>query len=391
MILHVDMDAFFASVEQLDNPALKGKCVIVGGISDRGVVSAASYEARKFGVHSAMPMYRARRLCPDGVFLSPRGGRYKALSNIIMDVLRSFSPLVEPVSIDEAYVDISGCESLFGGPAEIGSKIKARIKAAVGLNCSVGIAPLKFLAKIASDIDKPDGLHVITPEQVPAFIDRLPIGKVPGVGQVTGQALEKIGIRYLGDARRYTEKNLVARLGKYGHRLHELANGIDRSRVEAGRVIRSISSEETLATDTTNKADLRNLLLKHAEDVGRQMRRKGVRARTVFIKIKHSDFKQATRQAPLPRATQSAELIYRCGVDLLDAYRIEKPVRLAGLGVTDLVTPDTPVQMELFEEGISGSDEKWEKLGSTVDAIGEKFGRDAIRKAGLCRKEGGEE
>ncbi len=383
MIVHVDMDAFFASVEQLDNPQLRGRAVIVGGISDRGVVAAASYEARKFGVRSAMPMYRARRLCPGGVFVSPRRNRYKAVSDIVMEVLRSFSPLVEPVSIDEAFVDITGCESLFGPPGQIGAQIKQKIAAAVCLSCSVGIAPLKFLAKIASDLDKPDGLHVIDPEVVPGFIDALPVGKVPGVGGVTGQSLEKMGIRYLGDVKHYTEKQCVARMGKFGHRIHELARGIDRSPVQVHHPVKSISSEETLAENTTDMAALKALMLKHAEDVGRQMRQKQVRAKTVVIKIKHADFRQITRQATLSQPAQSAERLYYSACKLLEAYRPDQPVRLAGLGATDLIAGERPVQQELFADKAPAVDSRWEKLGSTVDAIDEKFGKNAVRKARL--------
>lgn len=380
MILHVDMDAFYASVEKLDNPELRDKCVIVGGISDRGVVSAASYEARKFGVRSAMPMYMARRLCPHAVFLAPRGWRYKEMSAVIMGILRSFSPVVEPVSIDEAYVDISGCGHLFGTPADIGRAIKEKIREQTGLTCSVGIAPWKFLAKIASDMEKPDGLVVISTDQAHAFIESLPVDRVPGVGRVSGRVLSKMGIKTLGDVKRYREATLVRRLGKFGARLCELARGIDRSRVEPLRPVKSVSSENTLAADTRDREELKKYLLEHAEDVARQLRKKQLRAKTVFIKIKHADFTQATRQAPLQRRSHSAEILYHAAAGLLDAYGMEKPVRLIGLGAADLVDAGIPVQQDLFSN-LSGRWEKWEKVETALDAIREKFGNSGIGRA----------
>jgi DNA polymerase-4 len=202
MILHIDMDAFYASVEQLDNPRLKNKCVIVGGTSNRGVVSAASYEARRFGIHSAMPIYQAKQKCPHGIFVPPRMSRYKAVSKKVMALLRDFSPLVEPVSIDEAYMDITGCQRLFGEPQETAGEIKRQIKETVQLTCSIGVAPNKFLAKIASDLEKPDGLTLILPDRVAEFIDSLPIKKVPGVGKKMYRQLELLRIRTLGDVQR---------------------------------------------------------------------------------------------------------------------------------------------------------------------------------------------
>ena len=225
MILHIDMDAFYASVEQLDDPRLKNKCVVVGGTSNRGVVSAASYEARRFGVRSAMPIYQARQKCPHGIFVPPRMDRYQAISKKIMTILRDFSPLVEPVSIDEAYVDITGCQRLFGEPLEIAREIKGKIWDTVNLTCSVGIAPKKFLAKIASDMQKPDGLTMIPADEVAAFVESLPVGKVPGIGNKMHRQLELLGIRALGDVRRLPQKTLLQHLGKFGARLHALACG----------------------------------------------------------------------------------------------------------------------------------------------------------------------
>ena len=382
MIIHVDMDAFFASVEQLDNPDFAGKPVIVGGTSNRGVVAASSYEARKFGVYSAMPIFQARQKCPKAIFVLPRGYRYKEVSIQVMSILSSFTPVIEQVSIDEAFLNVTGCESIFGTPNEIGLQIKQKIKNEVHLNCSVGIAPLKFLAKIASDMDKPDGLTYIAPDAVAEFIETLPVRKISGVGKQTAGHLEKMGIVILGDVKKYTRGEIVARLGKYGNRLHELANGIDRSEVNVHRQEKSISTEETLAADISDMDRLKKYLLKHSEDVGRQLRRKNRKARTVTLKIKHSDFKQVTHQIKLSGYTFSSEKIFQAAIHLLENYPLRKPVRLIGVGVSDLDDKKQAVQMDLF----SGSDdgvEKWEKVDTVVDVIAHKFGKDLISKAGL--------
>jgi len=380
------MDAFFASVEVLDNPELAGKCVIVGGVSNRGVVSAASYEARKYGVHSAMPMYQARQRCPHGIFLQPRGQRYKELSEQVMAILARFSPLVEPVSIDEAYVDITGCGKLYGRPEKIGQAIKESIRAETGLTCSVGITPLKFLSKIASDMDKPDGLTVILPEAVPDFIARLPVNKVPGVGRYTREQLERLGIKTLGDVRKYSADQLTRRLGKYGKRLAELAAGIDHSTVQVVRPVKSISSEETLPSDTRDRPLLERYLLKQAEDVGRQLRKHGLRARTVTLKIKHADFSQVTRQMALARQIRSSETLFKTACRLLANYQITKPVRLIGMGALDLSEKEEPVQMTLFGDPEPAA-LKWEAVDTAVDAISQRFGREAVKKAGMFEKD----
>ena len=382
MIIHVDMDAFFASVEQLDNPDIFGKPVIVGGTSNRGVVAASSYEARKFGVYSAMPIFQAKQKCPQGIFIRPRGYRYKEVSIHVMSILSSFSPVIEQVSIDEAFMDVAGCESIFGNPCEIGFKIKRKIEQNIGLTCSVGIAPLKFLAKIASDMYKPDGLTYIAPNEVVTFISTLSVEKISGVGKQTAGHLRKMGIVTLGDVKKHTREKLLTRLGKYGNRLYELANGIDRSTVNVYRPVKSISTEETLTADITDKVRLRKYLLKHSEDVGRQLRGENRKARTVTLKIKHSDFKQVTRQKKLPAYIFSSEKIFQVAVNLLEDYLLRKPVRLIGVGVSDLDDKKKAVQMDLF----SGSDcgvEKWERVDTAVDAIAEKFGKDVITKAGL--------
>jgi DNA polymerase-4 len=379
------MDAFYASVEQLDNPDLRGKCVIVGGSAARGVVSAASYEARKYGVHSAMPIFQAKQKCPKGVFVRPRFERYKEVSRQIMSLLQEFTPLVEPVSIDEAYMDIRGCDKLHGSPEEIGALIKKIVKQTADLTCSVGIAPNKFLAKIASDMDKPDGLVVILPEHVQQFIDELPIQKVPGVGHKTAQQLKLLGIRTLGDMKKYPEELIQSRLGKNGKRLLELADGIDDTPVTPSSPHKSVSSESTLSQDTRNTELLNTLILRHSEDVAKQLRKMGLRAKTVTLKLKHADFKQVTRSTTLTVPLQSSDKIYFAASRLLADYPLKKQVRLIGVGVTGLVPANLPLQLNLFEE-IKIKGDHWEKVDRALDTITQKFGKNAIKRASLRKK-----
>jgi DNA polymerase-4 len=382
MILHIDMDAFYASVEQLDNPQLKHKCVIVGGTSNRGVVSAASYEARRYGVRSAMPIYQAKQKCPHGIFVPPRMDRYQEVSRKIMAILREFSPLVEPVSIDEAYIDIRGCQRLFGEPQEIAGQIKKKIRDAVNLTCSVGVAPNKFLAKIASDLHKPDGLTLILADKVAAFVDSLPINQVPGVGHKMQRQLELLGIRTLGDVGRLPQKTLLRHLGKFGERLRTLSSGIDDSPVTPHAPHKSISSEHTLAADTRDIALLKNFLLRQSEEVARQLRNAGVRARTIAIKIKDADFKQVTRRTTIAIPTQSSKIIYRHAAKLMDDFKITKKIRLIGVGTSGFSTVTAAVQMGLFENcEESGAD--WEKVDKALDSISQKFGLNAVQRATL--------
>jgi len=384
MILHIDMDAFYASVEQLDNPDLKGKCVIVGGQSNRSVVSAASYEARKYGVRSAMPIFMAKRKCPEGVFVAPRIKRYKEVSKEIMKLLCNFSPLVEPVSIDEAYMDITGGERLLGSPEQVGMHIKEKIKEEVTLTCSVGIAPNKFLAKIASDMDKPDGLFIILPHEAHEFIKLLPINKVPGIGKKTGGRLQNLGITTLGDVKKYPEKILLDRLGKFGKRLVELSSCIDHSPVTPFAQRKSVSTEHTLSVDTKDLIILKKFLLKHSEDVGRELRRLKVKAKTITLKLKNADFKQITRSTTIDNPTQSSETIYSNASKLLLKFRPRTKIRLIGVGASGFVPAAMPYQVELFEQ----KEEKgnnWEKVERAIDTIIEKFGKDAVRRATLTK------
>lgn len=382
MILHVDMDAFYASVEQIDNPWLKGRCVIVGGTGGRGVVAAASYEARRFGVRSAMPIFQARQLCPQGVFIHPRMDRYREVSGEVMAVLQEFSPLVEQVSIDEAFMDLSGTERLHGPPADLALLLKKRILEAVHLTCSIGVAPNRFLAKIASDFKKPDGLTVISFDQVADFIDRLPIDKVPGVGPKTQLKIAELGIRFLGEIRKFPEPTLASIFGSYGRRLLELSRGIDPTPITPDSPAKSVSSECTLEKDTCEPAALNRCLLEQAEEVAAGLRKEGVKARTVVLKIKHADFRLCTRRTTFTPATQSSKELYRQARRLLDEYRLTQKIRLIGLGATGFVPADAPRQQELFV-GAETSKDGWEKVDRTVETIKSKFGDKVIQRATL--------
>ena len=385
-ILHIDMDAFFASVEQLDDPSLRGRCVIVGGPSRRGVVTAASYEARKFGIHSAMPIFQARQRCGQLVIVPPRRKRYTQLSRQIMDTLRTFSPLVEPISIDEAFVDITGCSRLHGTPRQTVGAIKQAIVSATGLTCSVGLAPNKFLAKIASDLEKPNGLTIIQPEAVFAFIDTLPIGKVPGVGKRARGQLAALGIKTLGQVRQVDQGLLAAKLGKFGYRLIELAHGRDDSPVTTQREAKSISSETTLAEDTWDRKLLAGYLLAQSQTVAAELRRKNFKARTIVLKIKGADFKLHSRRRTLPQPMQSADCIYQVATDLLRTYALTQPVRLVGVGVTGLQPAAMPEQAQLFPDEQYRQDQRWEKVDKAMDAVTERFGKLAVARGTIPGK-----
>ena len=382
MILHIDMDAFFASVEQLDHPELKGKALVVGGHSDRGVVAAASYEARRYGIHSAMPMFMARQRCPHLVIVPSRKGRYSEVSRSVMAILHCYSPVVEQVSIDEAYLDGAGCARLFGPPEAMAWAIKTDIQKKVALTCSIGVAPLKFLAKIASDMLKPDGLTIVTRETVAGFIAVLPVEKVPGVGKNVHQRLMQMGITKLGDVIKIRPSVLVDRLGKFGHRLVDLAHGRDDSAVIPYSPAKSISTEKTLSGDTRNRERLKQHLLAQSQEVGRQLRRRGLLARTITLKLKDTDFKQITRSVTLDRPSQSSETFYRTAADLLARQALNKAVRLIGVGASALIADTTPQQACLFssvDQNVSG----WEKVDRAVDRIAERFGHSAVHRGSL--------
>jgi len=382
MILHIDMDAFFASVEQLDDPTLKGKALVVGGRSGRGVVAAASYEARHYGIRSAMPIFMAKRRCPDIIVVPPCRRRYKAISKSVMAILHRYSPVVEQVSIDEAYLDATGCLRLHGPPIDMARTIKTDIHRKVHLTCSIGVAPLKFLAKIASDMDKPDGLTVIQPTQQADFIAALPVAKVPGVGNKAQRRLMQLGIDTLGDVLRYQPALLLDRLGRFGHRLIDLANGQDASTITPHSPTKSVSTERTLPSDTIDRQYLRHQLLAQSQEVGRQLRRQGVFARTITLKLKDRDFRQMTRSITLARPSQSSDKIFRTASDLLARQPLSKPVRLIGIGASSLSAATVARQASLFPE-VDRLEKDWENVDRTVDRIADRFGSSAVHRGSL--------
>lgn len=382
MILHIDMDAFFASIEQRDNPALRNKPIVVSGNFERSVVSTASYEARKFGIHSAMPVFQAKQKCRELIIVPGNMKKYKSDSIKIMDILSGFSPLVEPVSIDEAYMDITGCERLFGPVEKIGHAIKNQIERQLSLTSSIGIAPVKFLSKIASGMNKPDGLTIITHVQVPDFLLSLPIEKVPGVGHSTMKQMDSMNIRYLGDIKKFPPLILSQKFGKLGARLLELASGMDHSKVETGHERKSISSETTLPKDIIDFETVKNILLDRSQTVGRDLRRKNLLCETVFIKIKFSDFSQVTRSRTLMGPVCSSTAIFNEALALFSKLDVKKKIRLVGVGVSSLKGVDTPVQMSLIAEEVR-PEKQWMTVDKTVDSIMNKFGSKIIRKASL--------
>ena len=386
MILHIDMDAFYAAVEQLQNPGLIGKPVIVGGTSNRGVVSTASYEARKFGIHSAMPIFQAKKKCPHGIFLPVRMSLYQAVSGQIMEILKDFSPILEPTSIDEAYLDLGGLEKLLGSPKEVAQKIKSRIKQETGLTCSIGIAPNKFLSKIASELQKPDGLFILNAEEIPLFIQTLPIKKIPGVGAKTLKTLENLGIHCLGDVPRVPLSCLEKSLGKFSRRLLELSRGIDESKVIPYSDPKSISTEETLEKDSDDKELLRTQLLAQSEMVAKRLRQNGFKGKTIILKLKKSDFKLLTRSVTLEQATDSAQIIFEQGIQMLEKSIHQGPFRLIGIGVANLY-PVTllPQQIELFADAKS-LEKTWGPVEKAMDLIQDRFGGQAIRRGCFIKK-----
>ncbi len=374
------MDAFFAAIEVLDRPELKGKPVIVGGTTNRGVVSTASYEARAFGVHSAMPIFQAREKCPGGIFLPVNMARYKEISGNVMKILEDFTPLVEKVSIDEAYLDITGTGDLLGNPEQIALRLKERIYNETRLTCSIGIAPNKFLAKVASDMHKPDGLTIIKADEVDAFLATLPVEKIPGVGKRTVETLKRYGIKTAGEIKTFTKDQLVKRFGKLGLRLHGLAQGHDSSLVVPSREIKSISSEETLPYDTGDLCLLTDTLKPHAENVARRLRNHGFKGKTITTKIKFSDFTAVTKAQTIASATDSSKMIFYNALQLLTDQPLKKKVRLIGVEVSNLLKESEDAQMSLFSVG--PDEERERKLDKAIDEIREKFGRKVIKRGG---------
>ena len=391
-ILHLDLDAFYASVEQLDDPSLRGRPVIVGGPSNRGVVCAASYEARRFGVRSAMPTSRARRLCPEGVFLSPRFGRYGELSDRVFGVYRRYTPLVEPLSLDEAFLDVTASRALHGDGPSIAARIKREVRAETGLAVSAGVAEVKLAAKIATDLGKPDGLVVVPAGGVAAFLSPLPVGRLWGVGDVTEAALLGLGVGTIGDLARLPESALGAALGAERARgLRALARGEDDRDVVPDEAARSVGGEETFETDLTGEAPLARALLLQAGRVGRRLRSAGLRGRVVTLKVKYSDFAQVTRRVTLAAPTDDDRLIYRTARDLLARVEAGRPVRLAGVTVSGFDEAEAPGtgQLDLFGAspgpgGAPAADPRRQALHAALDKLADKYGERTVAPADLA-------
>ena len=380
MILHCDMDAFYASVEERDRPELVGHPVIVGGSPEkRGVVAAANYVARKYGVHSAMPAATAHRLCPQGIFLPPRIGYYAEVSGQIREIFDRFTPLVEPLSLDEAFLDVTGSEGLFGPAAEIGKKIKEVVRQEIRLVVSVGVAPNKFLAKIASDLKKPDALVVVEPEKVQEFLDPLPVERLWGVGKQGSKVFERMGIRTIGQLRQWPLDSLKARFGSSGEHLWQLAHGIDDRAVVSEQEAKSISHETTFERDIEDMEVLRAWLLDLTEQVGWRLRRHGLRGRTVHLKVRFADFKTITRSKTLPEPTDITQELWQAAEEML-CHRLPAghlPVRLVGMGVSGF--DESGVRQGLLFD--QENRQKQAGLDAVADQVRERFGYSALTRA----------
>ncbi|WP_244899987.1 DNA polymerase IV [Veillonella tobetsuensis] len=415
-IMHVDMDAFFASVEQLDHPEYKGHPVIVGGLSSRGVVATASYEARKFGVHSAMPISRAKKLCPHGIYVYPNMARYKEISQIIHKVMEEFTPIIEPLSLDEAFLDVTGITHKFTGPKALGRAIKDRVFEETGLIISAGLAPNKFLAKLASDLDKPDGLVVIPYGKEYESLANLPIKRIWGVGPSTERRLKDGGFSFIKDIQALPDETaLVPYVGNQARRVWELARGIDERPVETDRQIQSVGNEETYEYDVEDPAVIDLELHYFANRVAKRLRKYGLMGHTVSIKVRYKDFKTVSRQKRLDSSTDQERVIYDTSVllwnklmrDALSTKQEEqdvmgatprpkfdnsilevpvKPIRLLGVTVSGLSTEGI-VQDDLFS---IEADEKDEKLSIVLDSLASKFGEGAIMSGALWRRAHGD-
>jgi DNA polymerase-4 len=377
-ILHVDLDAFFASVEQRDRPELRGRPVVVGGASPdgRGVVSAASYEARRFGVHSAMPMRTAAALCPEAVILPVDGAKYSAVSREVMAVLRRFTPLVEPVSIDEAFLDVTASRALLGDGETIARRIKAAVRDEIGLTASVGVATTKLVAKVASDLRKPDGLVVVPPGEEAAFLDPLPVGRLWGVGPQTAAALREHGVTTIGDLARLPPDVILRRFGRHGSELHDRALGIDPDPVAGGDPAKSIGHEHTFDEDTSDRETVERTLLAMAEGVSGRLRDAGLRASTVTVKIRDSTFRTITRQRTLAEPTDLTDPIWRTALELARPELRGIRVRLVGVTASGLAAPE---QLSMFGD----DDDRRRAAVLAADEIRHRFGERAVTRARL--------
>ena len=376
-ILHVDMDAFYASIEEREDPSLRGKPVVVGGSEhSRGVVSAANYEARKFGIHSAMPMVQAVRRCSHLVRLPVRMDLYAQVSHQIRDVFARYTPLIQPLALDEAFLDVTASERLFKSAEHIGRRIQQDIQDELELVASVGVAPNKFVAKIASDIKKPGGFVVVDADQVQAFLDPLPVSRIWGAGKVTVALFDRMGIKTIGQLRRQSEAWLQSRFGKFGQHLWQLANGIDDREVVTDSQAKSISHETTFAEDLTDKDRLEAWLLHLTEQVAWRLRKHDLKGKTVTLKLRHHDFKTITRSRSLTEPTDSTDTIWQLTRSLfINNWKAKDPVRLIGMGVSGLHQQGEAIEQgDLFEQP---ADTRIDQLADNINA---RFGKSTLQR-----------
>lgn len=374
-IVHIDMDAYFASVEQRDHPAYQNKPVIIGGLSERGVVATASYEARKYGVKSAMSMTEARRRCPEGIYLVPNISKYAQISSQILQIFASFSPLVEPLSLDEAFLDVTGMEYLHPDITEIPRKIKEKIKEELHLTASAGMATNKFLAKLASDLQKPDGLVIIHPGEELTLLAPMPVRKLWGVGDATAAILRKLHIETIADLRRMDPKLLAQHIGSSADSLYHLAWGRDNRPVIPDHEAQSIGNETTLATDVWAKDEIRSILLALASKVGWRLRKSSLCGRTITLKVRFSSFRTLTRSITATSPLSLDQEIYEAALKMLEKITLTEGVRLLGITVAKL-SPQGLGQLSLFDE----PNERQEKLTTVMDKLKNKFGESIITR-----------
>lgn len=392
-IIHLDLDAFFASVEQRDNPAYRGKPLIVGGISsgkgnsNRGVVCAASYEARKYGVHAGMPIWEARQKCPQGIFIPSQMNKYSEASKKFFQICSTYTPLIEPLSIDELFLDVSGCESLFGSSEIIGRKIKKRVHQELGIKVSVGIAENKFLAKIATNLGKPDGFYIIPSKDIQKILYPLPVSSLWGIGKKTEELLKKSGIYLVEQLARMPDSILENLLGKNGKKMKLLAQGIDESPVTPPSKAKSIGKETTFSTNITEKVVLVKELLKISQMVGYTARKKGYKGRTITLKIRFHNFITLNKSMTLENSTNIDDLIFKTVVRLLDKINVKKGgVRLLGIKLSNLTSGNDRKQLKFLRDEEDKKDDKLEQLTQSLDKIREKFGSKAVTRASLLSK-----
>ena len=378
-ILHIDMDAFFASVEIAKNPSLRGKPVIVGGLGNRGVVSAASYEARRFGVNSAIPMAVARKRCPHGVYLSPDFTEYSRISKAVMAVFASYTPNIEQLSVDEAFLDVSGARRLFGTPKRIATRIRRTVHAEHDLTCTVGVGPNKFIAKLASTQAKPDGLAVVPAGKVLDFLHPLPVSALWGVGEKTARTLERLGLRTVGDLAALPLARLRSAVGRASsEHLHALAWGRDARPVETDRIEKSVGAETTFEHDVADIDEVVRVVLGLSHKVAGRARRAGVRGRTVSVKIRYGDFATRNRSRTLIESTDTGHDIYTVAAELVRA-NVTAPVRLIGVRLEGLNRGGGDAYQPQLGERPHG----WRDVERTVDDLAERFGRGIVRPASL--------